>query len=65
VALLPTVLFQRDLAQGRLVRPFDVEVSVGRYWLTRLASRPPSPALASFEAWLIGNDVPTDALQAV
>lgn len=65
VALLPTVLFQRDLAQGRLVRPFDVEVSVGRYWLARLASRPPSPALASFEAWLIGNDVPTDALQAV
>ena len=65
VALLPTVLFQRDLAQGRLVRPFDVEVSVGRYWLTRLASRSPSPALVSFEAWLVGNDVPTDALQAV
>lgn len=65
VALLPTVLFQRDLVQGRLVRPFDVEVSVGRYWLTRLASRPPSPALASFEAWLTGDDAPTGAPQAV
>lgn len=64
VALLPTVLFQRDLVQGRLVRPFDVEVSVGRYWLTRLASRAPSPALASFAAWLTG-DGPADAPQAV
>ena len=52
VALAPPNMFSRDLAQGRLVRPFDIEVGAGRYWLTWLKSRTPSPALQAFLAWL-------------
>lgn len=52
VALAPPSLFARDLEQGRLVRPFPVEVSAGGYWLTWLKSRAPTPALEAFRAWL-------------
>ena len=52
VALAPPNMFSRDLAQGRLVRPFDIEVGAGRYWLTWLKSKAPSPALKAFLAWL-------------
>lgn len=52
VALAPPNMFSRDLAQGRLVRPFDIEVGTGRYWLTWLKSKAPSPALKAFLAWL-------------
>jgi LysR family transcriptional regulator of beta-lactamase len=52
VALAPPNMFTRDLAQGRLVRPFDIEVGAGRYWLTWLKSKAPSPALKAFLAWL-------------
>ncbi len=40
VGLLPARLFEQDLAGGRLVRPFETEIAAGRYWLTRLLSRP-------------------------
>ncbi len=53
VALLPARLFGRFLAQGRLVQPFETEVVTGSYWLTRPLSREPSPAMRSFEAWLL------------
>jgi LysR family transcriptional regulator, regulator of gene expression of beta-lactamase len=53
VALLPAALFARDLASGRLVRPFELQIETGRYWLTRLASRRVSPAMSAFEAWLL------------
>ncbi len=43
VALAPACMFQRELASGRLVRPFAVEVDQGRYWLTRSLARDPSP----------------------
>lgn len=52
VGLLPARLFSQDLAGGRLVRLFDVEVDAGRYWLTRLRSRPETPALRAFREWL-------------
>lgn len=44
VALAPAAMFQRELASGRLVRPFATEVDQGRYWLTRSLAREPSPA---------------------
>jgi LysR family transcriptional regulator, regulator of gene expression of beta-lactamase len=47
VALAPAGMFQRELAEGRLVRPFATEVDCGRYWLTRSLAREPSPAWAS------------------
>ena len=52
IALLPVRMFAREMQQGRLVRPFKVEVSNGRYWLTRLKSRPVTPAMLAFKAWL-------------
>ena len=52
VALLPVALFARDLASGRLVQPFDTSIDTGRYWLTWLGSRRPSPAMRAFAAWL-------------
>lgn len=52
VALAPPCMFRRELAQGRLVQPFAIEVDVGRYWLTRSLAREPSPALQLFRAWL-------------
>ncbi|MEG0044319.1 MAG: LysR substrate-binding domain-containing protein, partial [Massilia sp.] len=42
VALLPLKMFEQDLAQGRLVQPFAQTLALGRYWLTRLRSRPES-----------------------
>ncbi|HYW58677.1 MAG TPA: LysR family transcriptional regulator [Polaromonas sp.] len=55
IALLPVRMFTRELQQGRLVRPFEVEVSNGRYWLTRLKSRPVTVAMLAFKAWLLEN----------
>lgn len=52
VALAPPMMFARHLQEGRLVRPFQVEVAAGRYWLTWLKSRAPTPALVAFHAWI-------------
>ncbi|QDH73640.1 LysR family transcriptional regulator [Brevundimonas sp. M20] len=52
VALAPAAMFTRDLAAERLVRPFEAEVTLGAYWLTRLNSRPDSAAMATFRQWL-------------
>jgi LysR family transcriptional regulator of beta-lactamase len=52
VALAPSMMFARDLEQGRLVRPFALEVGAGKYWLTWLKSRAVTPALAAFRDWL-------------
>lgn len=55
VALAPPALFDADLRAGRLVRPFATGVDLGCYWLTRLMSRPDSPAMADFRAWLMAT----------
>jgi len=52
VALLPVRLFEQDLASGRLVQPFSLCVDAGRYWLTRLKSRPETAAMATVREWL-------------
>jgi LysR family transcriptional regulator of beta-lactamase len=52
VALLPGILFADDLSKKRLVRPFDVQVFLGSYWLTSLKSRRVSPAMQIFSDWL-------------
>jgi len=53
VALLPVRMFARDLDQGRMVRPFDVEITVGTYWLTWLKSKQPTKAMRAFKDWLV------------
>jgi LysR family transcriptional regulator of beta-lactamase len=47
VALAPARMFE-----GRAVRPFEIEVDLGGYWLTRLKSKRPTAAMAAFESWL-------------
>lgn len=54
VALLPVAMFEQDLAAERLVSLFEAEVDVGRYWLTRLRSKPETPAMQKFRHWLTG-----------
>lgn len=53
VALVPVAMFRRELDSGLLVQPFDVEADLGSYWLTRLMSRPPFPAMSLFRNWLL------------
>ncbi len=52
-ALAPPIMFQRELEQGALVQPFDLEVDVGAYWLTRLITRAPTPAMLVFQDWIV------------
>lgn len=52
VALVPTAMFSRELASELLVHPFAIEIDVGRYWLTRLKSRPETAAMRHFRNWL-------------
>lgn len=53
VALVPLAMFTRELASEQLVQPFGVTIDAGRYWLTRLISRPESEAMRRFRDWLM------------
>ncbi len=59
VALAPVAMFGRELSAERLVRPFDVEIAMGGYWLIRLMSRPDNSAMRVFRDWL-GQAVETE-----
>ena len=52
IALAPAAMFTRELAAEILVQPFAIEIDAGRYWLTRLMSRPETDAMARFRDWL-------------
>jgi LysR family transcriptional regulator of beta-lactamase len=52
VALAPAAMFERELIEGLLVRPFAADVDVGRYWLTWLKSRQPTRAMLAFRDWI-------------
>jgi len=52
VALAPPLMFSRHLASGALEQPFPVYVCKGSYWLTRLKSRTPTPAMKAFSDWM-------------
>lgn len=53
VALAPASMFARDLATGRLVRPFDIEVQAGSYWLILQKGKPATPAMQLFNQWIV------------
>ncbi|EKT57157.1 LysR family transcriptional regulator [Providencia burhodogranariea] len=53
VALAPSCMFEHELSAGILVKPFDISVTLGGYWLSRLKSRPITPAMATFHNWLL------------
>lgn len=55
VALAPPSMFARELAAELLVQPFGVSIDAGRYWLTRLMSRPETEAMQRFRVWLLGE----------
>ena len=61
VALAPPSMFAHDLAAERLVQPFAVEIDAGRYWLTRLMSRPESDAMRQFREWLLEEVASSEA----
>jgi LysR family transcriptional regulator, regulator of gene expression of beta-lactamase len=52
VGLAPPKMFERYLASGLVAQPFQITVSMGSYWLTRLHSRPVTPAMAAFSHWI-------------
>jgi LysR family glycine cleavage system transcriptional activator len=53
VALGRTTLVRRDLDEGRLVRPFALELESGlAYWLLTPRGQPLGPAVRAFRAWL-------------
>lgn len=58
VALLPPGMIAHELRHERLVQPFAIEVASGRYWLTRLKSRPVTAAMREFRAWLLNAVTP-------
>jgi LysR family transcriptional regulator of beta-lactamase len=53
VALLPVMMFERELSLGRLVQLFDVKLSIGDYWLTSLKSRAETDAMRAFRQWIV------------
>ena len=53
MALLPIRMFTRELQQGQLVQPFEIEIAIGDYWLTSLKSKRPTPAMHTFRSWLL------------
>ncbi len=59
VALAPAMMFSRQLESDVIRQPFDVGISTGSYWLTRLQSRAETSAMLAFKDWLLeerGND---------
>ncbi|MGO4259365.1 LysR family transcriptional regulator [Lysobacter sp. TAB13] len=52
VALAPASMFARELAEGRLVQPFETMLDAGGYWLTRLALKPAGDGATAFSQWI-------------
>jgi LysR family transcriptional regulator of beta-lactamase len=55
IALAPPSMFRRELNLGLLVQPFPLEVDVGSYWLTRLITKPLTPAMEGFQTWIMAR----------
>jgi LysR family transcriptional regulator of beta-lactamase len=45
-------MFSRQLESDAIRQPFNVGISTGSYWLTRLQSRAETPAMLAFKGWL-------------
>ncbi|MFT4067997.1 LysR family transcriptional regulator [Paraburkholderia sp.] len=61
IALAPVLMFEREINTGRLVRPFDVEIHAGSYWLTCLKGKPMTPAMTLFSQWIVKEAAATPA----
>lgn len=58
VALAPPLMFRRQLGAGTIQQPFQTTVTNGSYWLTWLKSSTPTPAMRSFQAWILAASLP-------
>ncbi|WP_339471596.1 MULTISPECIES: LysR family transcriptional regulator [unclassified Pseudomonas] len=52
LALAPAMMFSRQLENDVIRQPFDVGITTGSYWLTRLQSRAETSAMLAFKGWL-------------
>lgn len=52
VALAPALMFSRQLENDVIRQPFEVGITTGSYWLTRLQSRAETSAMVAFKGWL-------------
>lgn len=52
IGLLPPIMFEAELANSSLVVPFENSIVTGRYWLTRLHTRPETAGMSAFRTWL-------------
>ena len=52
VALAPARMFSRQLENDVIRQPFEMGITTGSYWLTRLQSRAETPAMLAFKGWL-------------
>ncbi|QXH78767.1 LysR family transcriptional regulator [Pseudomonas salmasensis] len=52
VALAPARMFSRQLESDVIRQPFEVGITTGSYWLTRLQSRAETSAMVAFKGWL-------------
>lgn len=52
VALAPARMFSRQLENDVIRQPFEVGITTGSYWLTRLQSRAETSAMLAFKGWL-------------
>lgn len=53
VALVPSCMFEHEISAGALVQPFDIGVTLGGYWLSRLKSKPMTSAMMIFQQWIL------------
>jgi LysR family transcriptional regulator, regulator of gene expression of beta-lactamase len=55
IAIAPVNMFTHLLNSERIVQPFECQIALGSYWLTRLQSRPQTPAMDDFARWLVNQ----------
>ncbi len=55
IGLLPPAMFEAELASERLTMPFATSISAGRYWLTRLHTRPETAGMITFKNWIVAH----------
>lgn len=53
VALVDRAFAAEDIAEGRLVQPFDLSIRYGAYWLVARSFKRLSPEAQAFRAWLL------------
>ncbi|MGF9563612.1 LysR substrate-binding domain-containing protein [Neorhizobium sp. BT27B] len=65
VAMLAPFFFERELASGQLIQPFDISIDDGKtYWLAYPPARRNAPKVRAFHAWISGMLASAPALSS-